>query len=112
MKREYVPLHIKTREEFADFPTEVLSIDKPWNYRLAGGCVGLFVKPLIFLLGKGEAMRFLCSGEKEELKELLSIIGDQSEWEKLNKFQQLEARKKASILADRFTVSMLFSFRK
>lgn len=67
-------------------------------------------QPIITLLGWGELLRRLTPGEKTELRELVSIIGNQGEWEELNEFEKLEVRKRASILADRFAASELTSF--
>jgi len=68
--------------------------------------------PLCLSSGHGGYLRKLQGGEKDELRALLAIVSDDKSWEELNKLEQLDLQKRASVLVTQFTVSRLYNFRR
>jgi len=112
MSKELKPVFIQSVDQLRQFPIAGMNTQKPWNYRLAGGCTGVLMAPVLLLTGQGGYLKRLQDSEKEELRELLTIAGSDESWQKLNPLEQLDLRKRASVLTTRFTISKLYSFRR
>lgn len=104
--------HIKTVKALREFPDTVLDIEKPWDYRVSTGCLGIAVRPILWVSGNGAYLKELRAEQKEELRELLLILNDEKKWGELNELEKLDLRIRASRLLDQFSISKMTSFRR
>ena len=105
-------LNLKTIEELRSFPVSTLDKELPWNYRVSGGCAGLILRPFLCLTGDSHYLKHLTDGQKDELRELMNIIGSEEKWNQLRPLEQLDVRIRATKLTDQYSASRMLSFRK